>query len=314
MSDEESRPADPWVDRFLRDLAAVRGASEHTVRNYRHALAEFTAWHRDTAGRNPDWASLDRDVFRSYLRALGRGEMGRATVQLRFSALRTFFRFLVRERLIEATPLRRLALPKRERRLPRFLPVEAMTALLEAPRRAGEAAIKASPEASPLPWLRDAAVLELIYSCGLRISEACGLRAADLDLDGRRVRVRGKGRKERDVPVGRPAAAAVQAYWEAAGIGPGESTPAFRSEQGGAVKPGEIQRRLKKYLAAAGLDPALTPHKLRHSFATHLLDSGADLRAVQELLGHARLQTTEIYTHVTAERLQRAYAAAHPRA
>jgi integrase/recombinase XerC len=163
---------------------------------------------------------------------------------------------------------------------------------------------------------RDTAILETIYSCGLRISELCGLRAEDLDWSERLVRVRGKGRKERLVPIGEPALKAIENYWSVLPQRPAGTEAIFQSHsiKTGPLSPGLLQQRLKKYLLLAGLDPHLTPHKLRHSYATHLLDAGADLRSVQELLGHAHLVTTQVYTHVTTDRLKRAYDAAHPRA
>jgi len=163
---------------------------------------------------------------------------------------------------------------------------------------------------------RDTAVLETIYSCGLRISELCGLRAEDINWPEQLLRVRGKGKKERLVPIGEPALQAIQAYWQSLTPPPAGSTPVFLAEtkKTAPVRPLQLSRRLKHYLAQAGLDPGLTPHKLRHSYATHLLDAGADLRSVQELLGHAHLVTTQVYTHVTTERLKQAYDAAHPRA
>ena len=169
---------------------------------------------------------------------------------------------------------------------------------------------------SQIAALRDVAVLEMIYSCGLRVSELCGLRVEDIDWSEQIVRVRGKGKKERLVPVGRPALMAIQDYWNTFKQPPGGMSPIFFAEtkKRAPLSPLQLSRRLKKYLSIAGLDPGLTPHKLRHSYATHLLDAGADLRSVQELLGHAHLITTQVYTHVTTERLKRAYDAAHPRA
>jgi len=308
---------DPLVARFLQELEIGRNASEYTVRNYRHALTEFATWHRETHGRPPPWILLTRDDFRLYLRALGRRNLARSPVHLRFSALRGFYRFLVREGFVSRHPIRDLSLPKRERRLPKFVPADRMVALLEAPLRELQTDLPAAEStASNAACLRDAALLELIYSSGLRISEACNLRTADLDLGERRARVRGKGRKEREVPVGRPASAALERYWKFISHPRSLELPVFLASVTGPgpVRPIEIQRRLKRYLVVAGLDPRLTPHKLRHSFATHLLDRGADLRSVQELLGHARLASTEIYTHVSTERLKQAYDAAHPRA
>jgi integrase/recombinase XerC len=192
-----------------------------------------------------------------------------------------------------------------------------MDRLLRAPLeefRRLQAAAEDGPGPDPVAWLRDAAVLELIYSSGLRISEACSLKIGPIDPAGRTLRVVGKGRKERVVPFGAPALEALEAYWRAARHGMDVGSPAFPGRGDAALRPAVIQGRLKRYLAMAGLDPALTPHKLRHSFATHLLEDGADLRAVQELLGHKNLKTTEVYTHVTIERLKAVYAAAHPRA
>jgi integrase/recombinase XerC len=163
---------------------------------------------------------------------------------------------------------------------------------------------------------RDVAILETIYSCGLRISELCGLNAADVDWNERSVRVLGKGRKERLVPIGEKALEAIRNYWSKLKQTPAGNTPVFLAEtgKGAPLSARMLQSRLKKYLALAGLDPQLTPHKLRHSYATHLLDAGADLRSVQELLGHEHLATTQVYTHLTTERLKRVYDQAHPRA
>ncbi len=163
---------------------------------------------------------------------------------------------------------------------------------------------------------RDGAILETIYSCGLRISELCGMRVEDIDWSEQLVRVRGKGKKERQVPIGAPALKAIEQYWKLLPARPSASEPVFLSSRKSTepMLPRTFQSRLKRHLETAGLDPHLTPHKLRHSYATHLLDAGADLRSVQELLGHAHLVTTQVYTHVTTERLKKAYDAAHPRA
>ena len=316
----ESFPDDPWASRFFSDLIAVRATSEYTVRNYRQALQEFAEWYRTTTHSSPIWADLKRDTFRLYLRWLGRKNLGRASVQLRFSGLRTFYRFLLREGVITQLPIRGLPMPKREKRLPRFLPEDGMTSLLRAPmEELARAQRSAGTDGTGMVadagfFFRDAAVLELVYSAGLRVSEVCGLNFEDFQLKERTLRVRGKGKKERVVPFGRPALAALEAYWTEAKREREGEMAAFLGKRGTRIRPSDIQRSLKRYLAAAKLDPSLSPHKLRHSFATHLLDRGADLRSVQELLGHARLQTTEIYTHVTAERLKKVYQSAHPRA
>jgi integrase/recombinase XerC len=298
-------------------LATERGASVYTQRNYAQALAQFEAWHREERQRPPEWAALQRDDFRGYLRFLGRHHLGRAAIQLRFSALRTFYKFLIRNGVVAGSPIKNLALPKLEKRLPKFLTAQQMVELLAAPLKPLETKRKrgAGRPTSAVACYRDVAILETIYSCGLRISELCGLNAQDVDRGERMVRVRGKGKKERLVPIGEPALQAIENYWSLLEPAPAGNAPVFLSENGRAGLGVRIlQQRLKQHLAAAGLDPQLTPHKLRHSYATHLLDAGADLRSVQELLGHAHLATTQVYTHLTTERLKRAYDEAHPRA
>ena len=308
---------DKSVKKFLSHLAADRGASAYTQRNYSQALAEFQKWHRGERQKQPDWAALQRDDFRAYLRFLGRHELGRAAIQLRFSALRTFYKFLVRDGVVAGSPIKNLSLPKLEKRLPKFLTAKQMEDLLTAPLKSlpNKGKRGAGRPVSEVACYRDVAILETIYSCGLRISELCGLNAEDVDPGERMVRVRGKGKKERLVPIGEPALKAIENYWRLLKTPPSGNAPVFLSENGrGGLKARILQRRLKRHLAAAGLDPHLTPHKLRHSYATHLLDAGADLRSVQELLGHAHLVTTQVYTHLTTERLKRAYDRAHPRA
>jgi site-specific recombinase XerD len=314
----QSAAEDKWVKRFLQHLATDRGASAYTQRNYRQAVVEFHTWHQEERQQPPVWENLQRDDFRSYLRFLGRHDLGRAAIQLRFSALRTFYRFLVRQGAVAASPIRNLALPKLGKRLPKFLTPQQMADLLAAPLKllpAPDAEHPGPPDATML-CRRDVAILETIYSCGLRISELCGLAAEDIDWGERLVRVRGKGKKERLIPIGDPALAAIRSYWSLLPQPPAGDSPVFlgNTKKRTPVYPRDLQLRLKKHLAVAGLDQHLTPHKLRHSYATHLLDAGADLRSVQELLGHAHLVTTQVYTHLTTERLKRAYDAAHPRA
>jgi site-specific recombinase XerD len=305
---------DPFAGKFLQSLAA-KGGSAYTERNYRQALVKFSAWAREQQGGGPDWTALRRDDFRYYLRFLGRGKLSRAAIQLRFSALRTFYRFLIREGVVGASPVRNLALPKVEKRNPIFLTVQQFEALAAAPSKEMQAASKAG-DFDPAIYFRDAAILEVIYSCGLRVSELCQLCAGDLDRPEQTVRVRGKGKKERLVPIGLPALDAITDYWRRAGHSPAADMPVFWANVKNIrpLSPRTVQLRLKKYLRSAGLDPNLTPHKLRHSFATHILDAGADLRSVQELLGHAHLATTQVYTHITTERLKKSYQKAHPRA
>jgi integrase/recombinase XerC len=308
---------DPWTQKFLTHLAAERGASIYTQRNYRQTLTEFFRWHQQERQRPPEWDKLQRDDYRGYLRCLGRGKLSRAAIQLRFCALRSFYKFLIRRGVVATSPIKDLALPKLEKRLPKFLTPQQMLDLLNAPLK-DLAARRQRPGADidPTPFLRDVAILETIYSCGLRISELCGLQAEDINWNEQLVRVRGKGKKERLVPIGGPALAAIHNYWNRLKRPPGVDTAVFLSKAHKLkpMYPRLVQLRLKRFLAFAGLDPHLTPHQLRHSYATHLLDAGADLRSVQELLGHAHLVSTQVYTHVTTERLKRAYDRAHPRA
>ncbi len=318
---------DKWISKFLAHLATDRGASVYTQRNYQQALTEFFRWHTESLKSDVQspksaptvaWEKLSRDDFRGFVRFLGRNNLSRAAVQLRFSALRTFYKFLIRHGAAESSPIKNLSLPKLEKRLPKFLTKPQMEALLIAPFELLkiQKTKKAGRPVSQIAALRDVAVLETIYSCGLRVSELCGLRADDIDWSEQIVRVRGKGKKERLVPIGRPALMAIQDYWNTFKQPPGGASPIFFSEtkKRAPLAPVQLARRLKQFLAIAGLDPGLTPHKLRHSYATHLLDAGADLRSVQELLGHAHLVTTQVYTHVSTERLKKAYDAAHPRA
>jgi integrase/recombinase XerC len=259
--------------------------------------------------------------FKSYLYRLARDQkLGPSTVRLRFAALRTFYKLAVREGKMKLNPVSELALPKLPRRLPVFLSQEQITTLLDAPRKlwsaqeckqaAGDGK-KSRRGTQNWQMLRDVAWLELFYSAGLRLSELVKLRRHNVDLSQGFVRVLGKGRKERLCPLGTPAVRALDDYLAAC---PFDSDSLFVSAQGKQLNGRTVQLALKRYLAAAGLDAKLSPHKLRHSFATHLLDHGADLRSVQELLGHSQLTTTQIYTSVSVERLKRVYDRAHPRA
>jgi site-specific recombinase XerD len=317
-ADTQPPADDKWIKKFLQHLATDRGASAYTQRNYRQAMLEFHRWHQEERKQAPAWETLQRDDFRAYLRCLGRHNLSRAAVQLRFSALRTFYRFLIRQGAVATSPIKNLALPKLGKRLPKFLTPQQMIDLLAAPLKLlpPQGRKDSARSAAVFACRRDVAVLETIYSCGLRISELCGLVAQDIEWNERLVRVRGKGKKERLVPIGETALAAIKNYWSLLPQAPAGESPVFLAgaKKRTPVSPRHLQLRLKKYLAVAGLDPHLTPHKLRHSYATHLLDGGADLRSVQELLGHAHLVTTQVYTHLTTERLKRAYDAAHPRA
>lgn len=312
-SSEPGDQGDLLVADFLKHLTTDRGASIYTQRNYSHALACFSKWHIQARQSPPSWLKLERDDFRQYLRQLGREKLGRSPIHLRFSALRTFYKFLIRRGHLVTSPIKGILMPKPEKKLPRFLTADQMTALLEAPLKGVPPDADKSRRAEAV---RDLAILETIYSCGLRVAELCGLRANDIDWTDAVVRVRGKGQKERMLPIGSPALEAIRIYWRHLDQPPQGNDPVFFSNETKlrAVSPRVVQLRLKKHLATAGLDCKLTPHKLRHSYATHLLEAGADLRSVQELLGHANLVTTQIYTHVTVDRLKEAYHKSHPRA
>lgn len=297
--------SDSLVDEFLGYLEAERNASALTIRNYGADLASFRAWFSEKFKHACEWGRIDSFHVRGYLVYLTERKYDRATIHLKLSALRSFFRWLVRTERVKQNPLVGLTLPKKSRRLPKFLTIHQIEALLNAPLADKD------PKSARAVW-RDKAILETLYSGGLRIQELVQLNDDDVDLLGEIVRVRGKGKKERLSPLGGPAVDTLRHYLKLRGRS--SRGPLFVNKFGGRMTARSVQRMLKKYLIAANLDPSLTPHKLRHSFATHMLDAGADLRSVQELLGHANLSTTQIYTHVTPERLKKVYEKAHPRA
>ena len=305
-----------WPGQFFRFLSNEKDASVYTQRNYRQALDEFEQWYRDTNESPVRWSELERNDFRLFLRQLGRRELSQAAIRLRFSALNSFYKFLMRRGLVESSPVKDVTLPKPAKRLPQFLTIDQMNALLDAPMRELSVKDGTKRKVSQVPSLRDRAILETIYSCGLRIGEICRMLAGEIEPDDLVVNVHGKGKKERQVPIGRTAVEAIRFYWECLAKPPALDEPVFfaSEKKRSAIYPRLVQLRLKKYLTVCGLDPTLTPHKLRHSYATHMLDAGADLRSVQEMLGHANLTTTQVYTHVTTERIKRAYDEAHPRA
>ena len=296
-----SPPPDPLADAFFQSLAVERNVSPRTLVNYRHAVAQF----RKTVPE-PGWRELTADHFRRYLFACGKRAMARPTIRLHFAALRTFYKFLNQRHGLRDNPLKDVQLPKLEKKLPVFLNAQQIGELLSAPLR-----VKKQPQA-PL-WMpaRDAAILELFYSSGLRLAELVALDVKDVDVFSESVRVFGKGRKERVVPVGVPALEAIQRYRQAARV---EVGPLFLSKVRRRISAPNVWLAIQRYLRHTSIAVRISPHKLRHSFATHLLDAGADLRSVQSLLGHASLSTTQIYTHVTTERLKKAYDQAHPRA
>ena len=295
------------VEAFLEFMRVERNASVRTLRNYSHALNAYLDWRGDTFS---SWRDCTADDFRGYLFELMKQEMARSTIRLRFAALRSFYKFLVHRRGMGLSPLNDVQLPKSEKKLPIVLSLSQMEQLLEMPQ-------KIDPDRRALPWqaLRDTAIMELFYSSGLRVSELVALDVRDADFLSETLRVMGKGNKERMVPIGAQAMQAIQKYRSEAQVHDG---PLFinknKAPQKRRLSARSVQMLLKKYLAASDIAFEVTPHKLRHTFATHMLDHGADLRSVQTLLGHASLSTTQIYTHVTKERMREAYDAAHPRA
>lgn len=305
LSDSAASPTDTddtLAAGFFAHLETERNVSPRTLSNYRHALRRFRAFREGL----PLWKELTADDFRRYLMRLAADGIAKPTVRLHFAALRTFYRFLAERHGLRENPLKQVQLPKTSRKLPVVLTQTQVDELLNAPLRAPKE--KQAPAWAPQ---RDAAILELFYSSGLRLSELAGLDVADVDPYTESVRVLGKGRKERVVPVGAPALRAIQHYRHAAALKDG---PLFRNKARQRIGVKAIWSMLKKYLRHTGIPLEVSPHKLRHSFATHLLDAGADLRSVQSLLGHENLSTTQIYTHVSVERLRTAYAQAHPRA
>jgi integrase/recombinase XerC len=295
-----SEKKDPLAEEFLRYLAVERNASSRTLKAYRQALAAFRA-----ETKTP-WKKCTADDFRDYLFALMKRGQARSYVRLQFSAFRTLYQFLAARKGLRSNPVREVQLPKLEKKLPLVLTRQQVEELLAAP--ASVAKNRAAPVWMPL---RDVAIMELFYSSGLRLGELAALDVSDVDLYTESVRVFGKGRKERVCPVGLPALEATSRYRAAANV---HSGSLFISKSRRRMSTRSIWLVLKRYLRHTSIPISISPHKLRHSFATHMLDRGADLRSVQELLGHASLSTTQIYTHVTVERLKKAYADAHPRA
>lgn len=306
--------ADPLVRRFEEHLAGERNASDHTREGYLADIAQFAAvtW---GAGAEPPfaWARVDEAAARRFLAVLAKDGVAGTTIRRKIAAVRTFYRFLQREREAIDNPFSMLRGPRKTKPLPKVLSVEEVRRFLERPAKD-----MAEGTLGKYAALRDAAIFEFLYSTGCRISEATAVKWGELDFSHGTVIVTGKGAKDRLVILGAPALAALNSLRaEVSDIRPDlavDDADVFLSDTLRRISPRFVERRMKRYLAEAGLPPDLSPHKLRHSFATHLLDAGADLRSVQEMLGHASLSTTQIYTHVSVERLKDEYMKAHPRA
>jgi integrase/recombinase XerC len=297
-----SRPKkDQLLERYLKYLHVERNASPRTVIAYRHALAKFMEFVADKVS----WENCTAQQFRGFLLDCMKKGMARSYVRLTFAALRSFYKYLIEREGFRDNPLREVQLPKMEKKLPIVLSVLQVDELLTVPKK-----VERQSQAPVWAASRDAAMLELFYSSGLRLSELAALNVADVDTFGETVRVFGKGRKERIVPVGQVALKALQQYRLEAKV---QAGPLFLSKLKKRMSARSIWLMLRKHLSQTSIQLRVSPHKLRHSFATHLLDNGADLRSVQTLLGHANLSTTQIYTHVTMERVKKAYDDAHPR-
>ncbi len=288
---------DRYLDKFLTYLKVERNASPHTLVNYTHDLVGLQRFLAAI-----DWTRVDLVALRRYVADQRSRGGAKSSIARRIAAIRSFFRFLCREGHLAVNPAATLTAPKRDRKLPTFLGLPDVTKLLEAPAGHDTAS------------RRDRAILELLYSTGIRVSELVGLRLQDVDLLGGVAKVAGKGKKERLVPIGAPAVRAIHRYVEGRGDAAHPASPVFLNLAGGRLTDRSVRRILIKYLRQVAIQERVSPHTLRHSFATHLLDRGADLRSVQELLGHASLSTTQIYTHVSTERMKSVYEKTHPRA
>lgn len=289
------------AQQYLQFLKTEKGYSEHTLKNYAIDLREFGIFLGDKPLKSVTYLEV-----RAFLAVLKDKHYSKSTMARKLASIRSCFKFLAREKILDHNPAAGIQTPKRDKKLPDFLNQEEMANLLDA------------PQSGSWEERRDKAILEMLYSSGLRVSELVGLNREDVDLSSGMLRVRGKGKKERIVPVGRVAITAIKNYFEA--TPPREAgasslqKPVFNNRLGGRLTDRSIRRMILKYTRRIALTKDVSPHMLRHSFATHMLDRGADLRSVQELLGHENLSTTQIYTHVTTKRLKEAYTAAHPRA
>lgn len=291
-----------FIRLFLREIDSERNLSDHTLRAYRADLYQFSSFLRLESCVSPeDINTLLLRKFLAYLRDHG---SSKRTVARKISALRSMFKYLQRKGILEHNPILALNIPKQEHRLPNFLYINEIDTLLN------------TPDIKNIKGLRDKAILETLYSTGIRVSELVALDNCDIDMFSELIRVKGKGKKERVVPIGMPALEAIKGYNEAKKVDKKylETNALFLNKDGKRLSTRSVARLIEGYLKQTGLNRKVSPHTLRHSFATHLLDRGAGLRAVQELLGHAKLSSTQIYTHVSTEQLKRVYNQAHPRA
>lgn len=312
MGDIE-KGADIWIRQFIQYLSSEKNASPHTCRCYQNDLEEFEDFlktHEESVFQSGkvEWEKVDRITIRKYLSTLHRINK-KSSIARKISTIRSFYRYLVRERLVSSNPAKAVSTPKVEKTLPSTLSVDEAFELMESPDKPPKRVSWADRETGVL---RDRAILELLYSSGLRVGELVGLNIKHLDLHLGIVRVMGKGRKERIVPIGEKAVSAINIYLNQRG-GPENEAPLFINLRGGRLTSRSVARLIKKYSRASGIVRKVSPHSLRHSFATHLLDAGADIREIQEMLGHASLSTTQKYIHVSPGKLMEVYDKAHPR-
>ena len=294
------------VGQFLRYLAVERNSSDLTIKSYREDLMDLADFIVDELGQGTRPADVSPRDLRNYTSALHDAGYARSSIARKLASLRSFYRFAQRQGICDSNPAKPLRNPRSQRKLPHFLTNEEVDNLLSA------------PDSNEVSGLRDRAILETRYSAGLRVSEVVGLNEGDLDFTDMIARVRGKGRKERLAPLGSYAVLAIQNYMRQRELAPsepvGREAPIFLNRFGKRLTSRSVGRMLEKYIKLVGIDTRTSPHTLRHSFATHLLDRGADIRSVQELLGHKSLVTTQIYTHLSTANLREVYMKAHPRA
>jgi integrase/recombinase XerC len=315
------------IARYLDYLRSVRNASPSTLRNYRTDLLEFVEYLTPPGAVTLPLGKIDHRTIREFMGHLHDRGLQKSSIARKLASIRSFFKYCVREGRLENSPARLVSTPKLPKRLPRVLSAEEMSGFLDNMVAAGESAVAgkarrpgASAQESRLLVKRDLALFELLYASGLRVSELTGLNIADIDRNEMMLRVLGKGNKERIVPFGSKAERAIAGYWEVrAGIlehakGRTDAQAVFLNYSGTRLSPRSVNRILKKYAALVNINWSIHPHSLRHAFATHLLADGADLRAIQELLGHQSLSTTQRYTHATIRQLMDVYDKAHPRA
>jgi len=291
------------IDSFLRYLRIERNSSQLTIKSYSEDLQSLQEFFSEQFGRQPAPEDVTVGMLRGYVAYLHECQYARATIARRLACLRSFYRYCSREQIVSTNPAKALRTPRIGRRLPHFLTSEQISLLLE------------TPPANTPAGLRDRAMLETMYSSGLRVSELVGMNLEDWDRDASILRVRGKGRKERVAPIGSYASKALHRWCEVREPDPTDhdaQQAVFLNRFGRRLTTRSIGRMLDKHLKMAGLETVTSPHTLRHSFATHLLDGGADLRSVQELLGHKSLTTTQIYTHISTRHLRETYEKAHP--